>query len=197
MKKRTEGMITLEACVSVLTFLILMLLLSSLFVMFMAQNITSHTILQTTESLSVDTYYTEKLTAKEGSFGNVGDYAWKATNAVWQFVNGIFGVPDDNPDFVAMHRWYKEEDDKIVITDENAIKKKFVAYLAAGNETEADKLLKRVNIVNGLDGLDFTESYIDNGTLYVVLKYQMEYDFNIWDVGKVDVKQTTCSKLWK
>ena len=191
--KRTEGMITLEACVSVLSFLILMLLLSSLFVMFMAQNITSHTILQASESLSVDAYYTEKLTPKTGSVGNVGDYVWKATNAAWQFVNGIFGVPDDNPDFVTTDRWYEGDETDIA----NAVKKKFVAYLTAGDETEADKLLKRVNIVDGLDGLDFTESYIDNGTLYIVLNYQMEYDFNIWDVGKVDVKQTTCSKLWK
>ena len=51
-----RGMVTLEACVSVLSFLLLMLLLSSLFVMFMAQNMTAHALLQTAESLSLDAY---------------------------------------------------------------------------------------------------------------------------------------------
>ena len=66
-----------------------------------------------------------------------------------------------------------------------------------GDEEEADEMLTRMNVVNGLDGLDFSGSYVANNTLYIVLKYQLEYDFNIWDLGTVDVEQKTCSRLWK
>lgn len=185
-KKDIKGVITLEACVAVLSFLILMLLLSSLFVMFMAQNVTSHTILQTSQSLSMDVYSTEQLSVDSGSVGSVGDY-------LGQFVTSLFGSSDENPAFVTDDKWYEGENEKIA----QAVKTRFVGYLTGGNETEADEFLERMNIVDGLDGLDFTGSYVDNDTLYIVLKYNLEYDFNIWNVGKVEVEQTTCSKLWK
>lgn len=50
---REEGAITLEACVSVLVFLVLMLFLAGFFKMYMAQNATAHTLLpDITESVS-------------------------------------------------------------------------------------------------------------------------------------------------
>lgn len=185
-KTNEKGVITLEACVAVLSFLILMLLLSSLFVMFMAQNVTSHTVLQTSQSLSMDVYSTERLSVDSGSIGTVGDY-------VGQFITGLFGSSEDNPAFVTDDKWYDEEEEQVAA----AVKNRFVGYLTGGNTSEADEFLERMNIVDGLEGLDFSSSYVENDTLYIVLKYNLEYDFNIWNVGTVEVKQTTCSKLWK
>lgn len=185
-KKNDKGVITLEACVAVLSFMILMLLLSSLFVMFMAQNVTSHAILQTSQSLSMDVYSIERLTVDSDSIGSVGDY-------LGQFVTSLFGSPDDNPSFVTNCKWYEGEKEEIA----EVVKTRFVGYLTGGDETEADEFLERMNIVDGLDGLDFTGSYVENDTLYIVLKYKLEYDFNMWNAGAVEVEQTTCSKLWK
>ena len=153
--------------------------------MFMAQNVTSHTILQTSQSLSMDVYATERLSVDSDSVGSVGDY-------LGQFVTGLFGSSDDNPAFVTDDKWYDDEK-----TIAQAVKTRFVGYLTGGNEIEADEFLKRMNVVNGLDGLDFTDSRVNNDTLYIVLKYNLEYDFNIWNVGTIEVEQTTCSKLWK
>jgi len=182
-----KGVITLEACVCVLSFLILMLLLSSLFVMFMAQNATAHTILQTSESLSIDAYSAEHIGT--GGTGSVSE----VVVGIGEFIGDLFGIAQDNPSFV------QKEDLSTVSETELAsiVKTRFVGYLTGGNETEADEFLERMNIVDGLDGLDFTGSYVDNDTLYIVLKYNLEYDFNIWNVGTVEVEQTTCSKLWK
>lgn len=187
MKRKSEqGVITLEACVSVLSFLVLMLLLSSLFVMFMAQNMTSHTLLQTSESLSLDVYATEKLYPNPDEALTVGAL-------VTEFVTKMYGNADSNPYYITNTRWYQGDSQEIA----NQVKKRFIGYLTGGDEAGADKLLKQMNVVDGLDGLDFTESYVDNNTLYIVLKYDLQYDFNVFAVGNVEVKQTTCSKLWK
>lgn len=68
---REEGAITLEACVSVLVFLVLMLFLAGFFKMYMAQNATAHTLLQTSQSLSLDEYSAERI--GNGGWESVGD----------------------------------------------------------------------------------------------------------------------------
>lgn len=181
-----RGAVTLEACISVLSFLVLMLLLSSLFVMFMAQNITAHVALQTSESLSLDVYSIESLIKEDGKVGSLGEN-------LGQFITKLFGSSTDNPYFVTDSRWYAGDATAI----EQAVKTRFVGYLAGGDELKADDVLKKMNIVDGLNGVDFSESYVANDTLYIVLKYELEYDFNIWGLGTVEVEQRTCSKLWK
>lgn len=183
---KQQGAITLEACVSVLSFMVLMLLLSSLFVLFMAQNVTAHTVLQTSESLSLDVYAIESLMKEEGKIGSVGEN-------LGQFITKLFGSSSDNPYFVTNDRWYTEGATQL----ESTIKTRFVGYLTNGDETEADEMLTRMNVVDGLDGLDFSKSYVSNDTLYIVLDYNLEYDFNIWGLGTIEVEQKACSRLWK
>ena len=103
MKKDERGVITLEACITVFAFLILMLLLSSLFVMFMAQNAMAHATLQTAESLSLDVYRTETIGLLDGKISPIGSY-------VSQFVFGWFGKPEDNPNFITDDCWYTDQD---------------------------------------------------------------------------------------
>lgn len=74
---REEGAITLEACVSVLVFLVLMLFLAGLFKMYMAQNATAHVLLQTSQSLSLDEYSSERI--GNGGWESLGD-----------LINGLF-----------------------------------------------------------------------------------------------------------
>ena len=174
-ENKQRGAVTVEACVSVLIFILLTLMLSSLFVMFMAQNTTAHVALQTSESLSMDVYRIETLIKEDGKIGSIGDNA------------------EDNPAFVTDARWYLDKE-KIP----EAIKTRFVGYLTGSGDTDkANEFLQQLNIVNGLDGLDFSESYVSEDTLYIVLKYKLQYDFNIFDLGEVDVEQKTASKLWK
>lgn len=182
-----KGAITLEACVSVLSFLVLMLLLSSLFVFFMAQNTIAHTLLQTSDSLSIDYYAKEHIGT--GGAGSVSEVVVSVMN----FIGDLFGIAQDDPSFVG-------KDDLTAVSESelsSIIKTRFVGYLAGGNESEADKLLKKMNVVEGLAGLDFSLSHVEDGIIYINLKYKLEYDFNIWDLGIVEVNQKSCSKLWK
>lgn len=188
-KRSQEGTITLEACVSVFAFLILMLLLSGLFLMFMAQNVTGHAILQTSQSLSFDSYTTDHMKTDKDANPGVGSVG----QALGDFVTGLFGNPDNNPYFVTDDAWYATVDKDI----SSVLKKRFVGYLAGGDEDKADEYLENMNIKDGLDGLDFSKSYVKDDTLYIVLNYELEYYFTIGDLGNVAVEQTTSSKLWK
>lgn len=187
MRDRKEmGVITLEACVVVVLFLVLTLFLSSLFYMFMAQNVTAHAVLQTSESLSLDVYATNKLTVS-------GSSKKKIQGTVGEFIVGLFGNSEDNPYFVTDDRWFESKNGEEI---SQIVKTRFIGYLTGADEEKAEHFLAALNVKDGLDGLDFSESYIENGTFYIVLKYELQYNLNIWHMKDVEVRQTTSSKLW-
>lgn len=187
MKKGDQsGVITLEACISVLSFILLMFFLSGLFLMFMAQNAIAHTMLQSAQSMSLDAYATSKIREYTGSTGSVGNY-------LGSFTLSLFGSSSTNPAFVSEDAWYEEGSATIHTT----VKNRFVGYLTGGDEAAANKLLKQMNVVDGLEGIDFSASNVTNGTLNVVLKYKLEYNMKLGSIGEIDVEQKCCSKLWK
>lgn len=180
-RENIKGVITLEACICVMFFMVLMLLLAGLFTMFMAQNATSHAVLQATESLALDSLAGEK----------IGDGGVESVSDIVVDILNIFNILDEDTDFATNAEWYEEED----ISE--TVKSRFVAYLTGGDEEAADELLENLNVSGGLDGLDFSKSYIEDNTLYVVLEYELEYYFDIGGLSNVSVRQTACSRLWK
>lgn len=181
-----SGNVTLEACISLLTFLILMLFLSSLFILFMAQNMTAHAILQTAQSLALDSYTIDALSLGDGKSEDLGELL--ATG-----VSRIYGSSDSNPYFVTDNLWYNG--DSAAVSAE--VRERFVGYLSGGDETKADDLLRSMNVVNGLAGLDFSQSAVSDGMLTAVVTYELEYDFDIWGVDNIAVEQKSCAQLWK
>ena len=167
-KENQKGIITLEACISVLSFFMLMILLAGLFRMFMAQNLLAHAALETAESLALDAYSGNKIGS--GNWGSVGD-----------LINNLFDLAN-NDDFSTYEDWYTDSSD---VSVGGAVQTRLIAYLSGGDKTEADKLLKRLNIKDGIEGIDLSESHVENGILYVVLKYQLEYDFKIGNLGEI------------
>lgn len=186
-KSDSKGVITLEACVSVLSFLLLLLMLAGLFTMFMAQNETSHAVLQTSQSLSIDAYAAKQI--GDGGASSVSD----VVVSISKFIGKLFGKPDDNTNFAINNKWYDGKNEDIAKT----VKTRFTAYISGGDDKKANEQLKHLNIVNGLDGCDFTKSYVSDDTLYIVLEYKLKYNFQLPGLNDIPVKQTTCSKLWK
>lgn len=185
-KNASKGMLTLEACVSVMIFMILMLIFLGLFQMFMAQNVTAHVLLQTAESLSLDSYATSKLKDVDSWTAQIGDH-------ISQFVTQFFGNQSENPYFVSNKAWYEGKED---LKFGDIVRLRFIGYLAEGDDTAADKFLRAMRVVGGLDGLDFSETVIVNGDLKITLKYELEYSFRIWGVKPVGVYQRAVSHLW-
>ena len=180
-KRGDRGIISLEACISVISFLLLMLVLAGFFRMFMAQNMTAHAALETAQSLSLEAYSAKKL--GNGSLKSVGD-----------FINGLFGKIDDD-NFSSYEDWFSSESKQAALP--GIAKTRFAAYISGDSEQEADELLERLNVVDGMDGIDFSGSYVENGMLYIVVKYELKYDFKLGKLSTVKVNQKACAKLWE
>lgn len=204
MKRNKEsGIMSLEASISLTMFLFLMFFLYSLFVVFEARNVMAHTLLATTNSLSIDAYETDKI---HDAGENVVSMAEK--------VIGSVSADGNTENFVSKEEWYKRDNysgtihavtpkDPSVgasrVSQEmyDVVKARFIAYLGASDEASAEAILERYHIKGGLDGIDFTGTYISGDDLYVTITYSIEYEINAFNLGTNTFTHTACSKLWR
>lgn len=198
-RNRTEsGLLSLEASIALTIFIFLMLFVYSFFAVFEARNDIAHVVLSTANSLALDAF--ENTTV--GESGNIS-----------QVIYNIYGSKtNENSPFTDYRQWYDvvevEEGEDEAKTKEKAkkqktlfdevIKDRFLAYLTDGDVAQADAIMKRYHVVGGKDGLDFSGSYVDEkNRLHVVVRYTLEYEFNMFGLGTIDMEQSACSKLWK
>lgn len=207
-----NGLLSLEASIALTFFIFLMLFMYSFFVFFKARNEVAHVLLASANSLSLDTYETGKLQDS----GNISGLVYDIYN---------MNAPDDNG-FTSSDRWneigkkdvdesawdgtiYASEDVIPKDADEygktatassllaETIQERFIAYLGGGDRAEAQRLTEKLHIVNDLDGLDFSHSYVSSGKLHLIVRYTVEFEFNLFGLGQVEMEQSCCSKLWK
>lgn len=188
--KNEKGLLSLEACIAVTIFIFLMLFLYSFFVVFEVRNEMGHVTLATANSMSLDAYENDTL----GESDTIG-----------QIFYNVYGqATNSQNDFTDSRKWY----DDSTVTDENGnvtlsaefagvVKARFIAYLTSGDADKAEEILKRYHVVNGVDGLDFSGSHISDGKLYLSVKYEIEYEFNVFNLGSNKFEHKACSKLWK
>ncbi len=190
-QKNERGAITLEACVSVTIFTLFMLFFIGLFSMFHTQQTMSHAIIQSTQSLALETYGTKKLEFEIGGGSGITSLVTEAIAGIYDLVN----QPSEN--FSDDSFWYNTASIGVA---ENAAavaaKARFIGYLTGGDEEKADALLKNMRVVDGLDGLDFSETKVENNVLYTTVKYKLEFMFTVGDIGVMDMQQTFSAKLW-
>lgn len=179
-KKRrdgTSGLLSLEACIALFTFIFLMLFLYSFLVVFEARNTIAHVLLTTTDSLALDSFANE--TADDKSIQGL--------------LYGLYSnYVDSDGLYTESSKWYSGDAMQICDT----IETRFVAYLAGGDQDLANEILKGLNIENGLKGLDFTNSSVDSGNLTVKVRYTIDYEFNLFGLDKLEMEQSACSKMW-
>lgn len=188
--KNEKGLLSLEACIAVTIFIFLMLFLYSFFVVFEVRNEMGHVTLATANSMSLDANENDTL----GESDTIG-----------QIFYNVYGQSTNSQnDFTDFRKWY----DDSTVTDENGnvtisaefagvVKARFIAYLTSGDADKAEEILKRYHVVNGVDGLDFSGSHISDGKLYLSVKYEIEYEFNVFNLGSNKFEHKACSKLWK
>lgn len=185
-----QGLLSLEACITVTLFIFMMLFLYSFFVVFEVRNEMGHVTLSTANSLAFDAYENSVL----GDADTVGKIFY---NLYGQLTNG-------QNDFTDYRTWY----DNSTETDENGVTKlteefkdvietRFIAYLTSGNPDKADEILKRYHVIGGVNGLDFSGSYVSGDKLYLSVKYEIEYEFKVFNLGNNKFEHKVCSKLWK
>jgi len=216
--RREDGLLSLEACISLTVFIFLMLFLYSLFIVFEAQNEVAHVLLATADSMSLDTYSNQKLLG-----------ANSITSAIAMVIYGVEDATGLDSNYVSHEMWnqvLKDEatniwDGSIYASDlyaaengakdaennpryavssnlEPVIRERFLAYLSGGNRDSANKLLtEHYHIVNGVEGLNFSKSYISSGILHLIVDYKIEYEFSVFGIGTLELEQRCASKMWQ
>lgn len=203
-KNKTEnGSVTIEATLCVTLFVLFMLFLVTLFFMVSVQNNVSHAIVQTADSLSLEAYSINKLRTDidSGVKSIITDLSLK-----------LFSSSGENQYFSTDQRWFDSnqllED---YVTDANSstydpsirkidlssvIKDRFVGFFANGDKEYADAYLTKMGVVDGLNGIDFSESIVEGDKLKIVANYQIKYFFNFGEISKVNISQSFYSKIW-
>lgn len=177
-KNNCSGSITLEAAMVVPFFIILMLLVNGFFVMFMGQQIMTHTLIQSAKSMAFDPYSTQRVAA------NAEDELADMFVDIFSFASG---------DHVSTDKWY---DDANLDDLNEVVEERYIAYLK-NSETDAKELLENIGVKDGLDGLDFSGCTLEDGILTVKLKYTQEFIFNAADLASFDRELSIKVKLFE
>ncbi len=175
---RQSGLLSLEACIVVTLFLFLMLFLYSFFVVFEARNEIGHVLLSTADSLALDPFANESMADPDSLQG---------------IIYGIYGsMSSGNGTFFNTEKWYEDE---TLMAEE--IRNRFLAYLAERKQSDAQEVLKRLHVVDGPNGLDFSKSKLDGDELKLVVEYEINYEFQLFGFKGAKFSQSCSSKLWK
>lgn len=195
MKRKNEsGSIALEASIVLTLFIFFIVAIYSFFAVFEARGKISSNLLQTAQSLSLDPYATDKIYV---------DFDDKDNDSLLTFLTsfGLKSTVSDDRFVTTDEEWYAAGNAKDNKELEKAIKNRFVAYLTSdGSEDEAEALLRKYKITDGIDGLDFEESTVDSdGLLTITLKYKLKYLFDVPTINlpPLEFKQSVAVQLWK
>lgn len=189
--KNNDGVIALEACLSLSVFMFLVLLMYNFIIVFEAQYTIEHAMLETGKSLAIESYATNKIIKADSMVA--GDLITQSGSigTIAQVLGLTASVK--NKDYIAFTKWYNEEQDT-----QNVTKKRFYAYLA-GDKDKADVLLRRLRVENGAAGLNFSGTKVENGDLYihVTFKCKMLFDYAPFGLGEITLNLMTRNALWK
>ena len=180
--EKQRGSVTLETSIVLPIFIFLFLFIYGLFSVIAAQNQMTHALVQSTKSMSLDSYLTENVE----SAGEAGTKFWGGLS---DMVLDIVRL-NNNEYFSSQTDWYKSEDGNPDIA-----KQRFIGYLTGGDEDEAEEKLKDMGIVDGLNGVTFTTK-VEGEILTVTIKYEIQYWFDFFGMGKIPMEQTIKSRLW-
>lgn len=176
MKQRNKnaGVITLEAAIMMPLFIMLMLFLYALFIFFMGQQIMSHTAIQTAKSLSFDPY----------AVSHVED---DDLAVMIEDITGIF-----QGDYSSTEAWYKPEKSGKL---SQVVKDRFLAFLP--NQDNHDAILDLIGVENGVAGIDFSGTKVENGELILKIQYIQSFAFKLDELTSFNRNITLRAKLFQ
>lgn len=175
MKKREQGVLTVEASIVLTLCILFILFLFSFARVYSAQSMVSHAVLQSADAIALESHLREEtLTGSEAD--------------VTELANRFMGTTSISADNYTSLR--SADVPKIA-------KEKFV-YAIGKNETEADEKLKRLGVKNGLAGVDFSASKIDlgNDDVIVYANYTIEMQFSVFGMNEIPVTKAAKSKTF-
>lgn len=187
-KKYTKGSIILETSIVLPIFILVILFVYGMFVIISAQNVITHTLIQSSKSLSFDPYITTHVESVAES------------KTFWSSFSSIildYARLSNDEYFSSISNWYDEGGNKSSDGERaDLAKSRFIGYLAGGDKVEAEKKIKSLGVINGLNGMQFSVS-ISGNDMTITIKYALQFWFDAFDLGKIPMEQAITVRLWK
>ena len=176
MKKRQEGILTLEASISLTIYLFAMMFLVNFGQVYRAQNYMAHGLLQTGQMLAFSSYEY----GADTTISKLGDGFMR-----------LFSLVGNTPD---------RSDIKLAWKDgryPEAAKTAF-GYCAGKDVAETDKYLKQYGISGGIESIDFSKTTCLNGKdLCIRAEYRVDLPFAFFNVSYINMHQQIVCGLWE
>ncbi len=177
----TDGTVIIETSMVLVMFIFVILFIYGLFSIISAQNQMTHALIQSSRSLSLDPYLTEHVDSIAEA-----DTFWSGLGSM---VLDLARLSNDKH-FSSSDDWYKGTGDSGLAKD------RFVGYLAGGSESAANEKLNNLGVVDGLDGVKFN-MVISGEDMTITMKYELQFWFDALEVGKIPMKQSITTRMWK
>ena len=201
MKKRQEGILTLEASISLTIYLFAMMFLMNFGQIYRAQNYMTHGLLQTGRMLAFSSY----------EYGTETTFS-KLSNEFMGSVTRLFSSVDDsgilNGTIVGDTILEGTRlDDNVVPRSKieqnwtdgkysEAAKTAF-GYCAGRNTRETNQELKRYGIAGGIESVDFTKTCCVGSDLCLRVEYKVDLPFAFFNISDIKMHQQIVCGLWK
>ncbi len=175
MKKREQGILTIEASIVLTLMLLFILFLFSFGRVYRAQNLVSHATLQSADAVAMESYLRE--TALQSNVSEVVHLSSYITGSSSISAEGVESLRSANLPQIA--------------------RQKFIAAIA-NTEDNADKKLKNLGVKDGLAGIDFSECKMDlgNDDVIIAVKYTIEMQFPVFGFEEITVTKAAKAKTF-
>lgn len=182
-RTKESGSMVLELALVLPIFFFLMLCLYGYTVVMRAQSEIEHALVETADSMAMDVYMTEK----SNSFNKKGS----APETLTEVVQDLCRTHLTDNHFTSTNDWYSS-----FLGGSGTARKRFVGFLAGGDDAKADAKLKALGIRKGLNGV-IVLATVQGEDMTVTCVYTIQTWFDGWDLGKITQRKSVKVKLWK
>lgn len=200
-EKDENGTISLEAAIMMPIFIIVIMLIYGIMLMFSGQQLINHALIQSSESLSIDSYAGEiKYDSNSGNRDLAYDVYKSFVISNGNLLDSLGSTLNGNDisNFSTNKKWYNpetasEKKDMIPI-----VQRRFIGYLTnekdinQGKE-QAKNILEKYGIK---DGIDFSVEIKDK-TLIIKAKFKQDFIFDFHGLASFDREIVTNVRMWQ
>ena len=175
MKKREQGILSVEASIVLTLMLLFILFLFSFGRVYRAQNLVSHATLQSVDSVALESFLRE--TTLQSDAADVVHLTSHITDSTAISEESLESLRSVNLPKV--------------------VREKFIAAIAS-SEAKADEKLRKLGVKNGLSGIDFSECKIDlaNDDVIAAITYTVQMQFPVFGFDEITVTKAAKAKTF-
>lgn len=186
MKKKQEGILSVEAAISLTIYLFAMMFLVNVGQVYRAQNYMAHGLLQTGQMLAFSSYEY----GTDTTISKLGDGFMRLVTSLFGLVGGSHNSNGSKLD---------ESNIKLAWKDgryPEAAKTAF-GYCAGKDTVETNGYLEKYGITGGIDSVDFTQTCRNGKDLCIRAQYRVDLPFAFFNISHIDMHQQIVCGLWE